>query len=169
MALGDKITVWDAETGKSRITLRDPDTPIGEICDIACSPDGQHVASVGADCRLRVWKTETGELLTCHAAHTKPIRAVAFNQIGNLIATAGDDRKVRVWPATVPFEEQPKNEFTDKYCVYSVAFGPDGNTVTTGGGDRGREVGTVTLWDMTNFSRESITHLVPRSSQLGRI
>jgi hypothetical protein len=71
--------------------------------DVAWSPDGSLIASVGDDGYLRLWIAETGSLaLTLfhgdHAQGGEPV-SVAFSPDGALIATAGDGYSLRtkVW------------------------------------------------------------------------
>jgi WD40 repeat protein len=53
------IIVWDLTEGKPLQTCRGHSQPVKAL---AFAPDGQSVASAGADNSLRVWNTENGEL-----------------------------------------------------------------------------------------------------------
>ncbi|XP_053572985.1 apoptotic protease-activating factor 1 isoform X2 [Bombina bombina] len=64
----------------------------------ACfSPDGQRIASCGADKTLQVFKSETGEKLLEIEAHDDEVLCCAFSADDRLIATCSVDRKVKIW------------------------------------------------------------------------
>ncbi|MGW1673352.1 WD40 repeat domain-containing protein [Streptomyces sp. NPDC002324] len=75
------------------------------------------------------------------AGHTGPVMSMAFSPNGRFLATAGDDRTVRLWD---PVTRTPVGDRLTGHAgsVYSVAFSPDGRLLATSGKD-----GTVQLWD----------------------
>src|ERR1700687_3919772 len=73
--------------------------------------------------------------------HTGAVRAVAFAPDGNLLASAGDDGKIRLWDRATGQE----SGYLDAHqgIVFALPFAPDGRTLASGGAD-----GTVKLWDL---------------------
>lgn len=67
--------------------------------DVAFSPDGERIASVGLDNVARIWEVRTGRLLNTLEGHTRQLRRVVFSPDGNRLATAGFDGGLRIWDA----------------------------------------------------------------------
>lgn len=67
------------------------------VKQVAFAPDGQTIASVGDDKKLKLWQTQPLRWLKDIGEHSAPVLAVAFAPDGQQIACGGQDRSVRVY------------------------------------------------------------------------
>lgn len=96
----------------------------GGVTAIDISPDGKQLAAVGKSA-LATWNIETGVNLATIDAHSgNMVLDVAFSPEGDLIATAGSDKKIITWNATTA-QQQKEFDLTSKGV--SIEFLPGGN------------------------------------------
>ncbi|HEY7065192.1 MAG TPA: WD40 repeat domain-containing protein [Chloroflexota bacterium] len=90
---GGRIRLERAAGGEERVLAGHA----GRVTALAFSADGRWLASGGADARVRVWDTASGEQVAQFAGHRGDVTAVAFRPDGGLLASAGWDGRVNVW------------------------------------------------------------------------
>ncbi|WP_354634559.1 hypothetical protein [Planktothricoides raciborskii] len=80
-------------------------------------PDGDLIASAGADGIVNIWRLD-GTLLQKIPAHEHIIYSVSFNGAGNLLATTSEDRTIKLWQGknlallkTIKIDQSPV------YCI----------------------------------------------------
>ncbi|MBL1116350.1 hypothetical protein JK364_28725 [Streptomyces sp. 110] len=151
-----KVRLWDAASGRSRITLTAHAEGVGSV---AFSPDGRTVASGGVDGKVRLWDAASGRSRITLTAHTHGVESVAFSPDGHTVASGGGDGKIRLWDAASGKLRTTFPGGTD--AVWSVAFSPDGHTLASGSDDKGARLGedkTVRLWNVaTGKLRTTLT------------
>lgn len=105
------------------------------VSRVAFSPDGTRIASAGGDgdATVKIWNSQTAELLLTLSGHDRGVYNLAFSPDGKIIASAGHDHTLRLW-----------NAHTGKILrmidgleihVVGVAFSPDGARIATGDGN----------------------------------
>jgi WD40 repeat protein len=95
-----EVALWNLD---ERRQLHRFGNPAGErFSDVALSKDGRELAVVGADHLLRVFDTETFVERSRLRGHDDEILGVSISPAGGLIATAGNDRTVRLWSSVPP-------------------------------------------------------------------
>jgi WD40 repeat protein/serine/threonine protein kinase len=121
-----------------------------EVNSLMFSPDGERLASAGADGTVKIWNSKTGTLIQTLDAHNGFVSSVAFHPDGKHLASVGGaDRQVKVWDLDLT----PPREVFARPCdgvhvggtAYAAAFSPIDGRLLAAGSD-----GAVTIWDSRN-------------------
>jgi WD40 repeat protein len=139
-AEGGTVILWDTETGRQRRTLKGHETLVTRV---SFSPDGQALASGGADNTIKLWEPATGQLLGTLEGHTGVIFDVRFSLDGKTLASASLDKTVKLWDVASREMQITLTGHADYVC--SVAFSPDGKTLASAGYDN-----KVKLWQVSS-------------------
>jgi WD40 repeat protein/serine/threonine protein kinase len=135
------VELWDADTGKQRVTLDgkiDGSIEWSSIRSLAISPDGKTVA--GGSCRvlaggkavgvIKLWDIAGGQELATMEGHQEVILGLAFSPDGKTLASStgwGDDRgNVILWDVGT---KTPRRTLAK--AALAVAFSPDGELLAT--------------------------------------
>ena len=135
------------------------------IRGVALSPDGFFIATASDDMTARITEISTGKEIIL--LHTDRVTSLAFNHVGNLLATGSRDGTVRVWNwrngrAHVAWNcthlsRIQENGFElrsfDNFIV-SVSFSSNGLYLATANSDNG-----VRLWNLSDTGRDALMRI----------
>ncbi len=137
----DLIRIWDLPHGKliKEISLFEKPKRIqldveGKLLAVSCESGGTSILDL-----------RTGKVITKLQAHEGTATAMRFSPKGPVLATAGNDRKVRTWDIST---SRMLAEIETDSTPTDMVFSPNGNflTITQYGGK-------VTHWDLSAWQR----------------
>jgi WD40 repeat protein/DNA-binding SARP family transcriptional activator len=133
--------VWDAGSGKLRLTLRGH---TGFVESVAWSPDSSRLVTGGTEGTAKVWDIEAGgrEVLSLPAQEMSGgMRGVAFSPDGTQVM-AGGGRAVKIWDVG-PNGDAEWGNIPSSVSSGPVDFMPDGRVVASS-----KKGATLTMWDV---------------------
>lgn len=115
---GSSVTVWDRKTLRKIVEL--PHARVARA--LAFNAAGDRLAVITAAGEVSLWDPHTGEKLSSFQAHQIDGYTIAFHPTKPLLATGGQDGKLRLWS----LEGRPVYEAFLGGWVQAVAFAPSG-------------------------------------------
>ncbi len=147
--------IWEIESRQEILALsghaeanRQGSIHPGGVVSIAFTPDGQRIATAGADGTVRLWDAATGQELRLISSHTNEVY-LALGPDGNRLLTAGYDGQVKIWDIS-PGGETAESPLTINHeqPARDAAFSPDGKLVAVASQD-----GAARVWDAVSGQR----------------
>jgi WD40 repeat protein len=141
------VRMWNAATGKVLRSLPVEKVSI-DVTGVAFSPDGKTLAcsyglsGSGQDAwigMVKIWRTSDHKVLGTLKGHKQSVWQIAFAPDSRTLATASDDKTVRIWNVA---QAKTLQILRHQDIVQAVAFAPDGKTLASGDNK------VVRLWDV---------------------
>jgi hypothetical protein len=162
------VKLWDVASGKRLDTRSEPTK---EQQTLAFSPDGGKLYAAGADNRVRVWRISpqaiegSNSLLLSQFVAEGTVLRLAITLDGKTLATAADDKTVKLWDAEkleLKVALEPQSDWPA-----AVAFTLDSKVLSVG-----RLDGTVSYYDSATGKpvatpKPELTNIEPRGVQRG--
>jgi len=67
------------------------------VMSVAFAPDGNSILSGSGDGTLKLWNTNTGEIIRTFQGHTVNVYSVAFAPDGNTALSGSNDNTLKLW------------------------------------------------------------------------
>jgi WD40 repeat protein len=111
------------------------------------SPEGDRIATSGADRFVKIWNTADGSLIRSLEGHTHHVLGVAWRMDGKILASGSADNTIKVWDTTNG--EQKRTIQGLQKEVTSISFVADGPRAIVSAGDN-----TVRLYNTDSGGNE---------------
>jgi WD40 repeat protein len=143
------VKIWDTSTRRELATSK---RYIGQICNIAFSPDNKWLAFGSGHLHIRKGQGEvhildaaTGQVIANLRGHYSAVQSVAFSPDGKRLASGSNDMTVKLWDlATLQELISLKGHIVG---VRYLEFSPDGKLLVSGSDDNTARIWRTSLKD----------------------
>ncbi|KAL5600919.1 hypothetical protein BROUX41_005754 [Berkeleyomyces rouxiae] len=145
-----------------------------DVQDLAWSNDSSILLSVGLDSKVVVWSGHTFEKLKTISTHTSHVKGICFDPANKYLATASDDRTIKIFRFTSPAPNATQHDMINNFVLESTisapfrnsplttyfrrcSWSPDGNHISASNAVNG-PVSSIVIIDRSSWSSD--IHLI---------
>jgi WD40 repeat protein len=139
--------VVDVKTGDELYSLAGHDGY--PVLVIKFSPDGNLIATGGADWNVKIWNAGNGSVQVTLPSHTDSVTSIAFSPDSLRLVSGSLDDTVILWDletSSLMNKFRPDGFNTDGNQINSVAFNPWGDSIIASG------LSTVVVWNYFDYA-----------------
>lgn len=126
------------------------DSHSGYVYCLQFSPDGQILASGGADRRIRLWNADTGKIIYTLDGHQEAVTCLEFMPNSKILVSASADRTIRFWD--IGQKQLLKTIEAHDEQIHALAISQDGQMIVSGSRDR-----TVSVRHLGSKQNDTLT------------
>ncbi|MEG3863741.1 SMI1/KNR4 family protein [Microcoleus sp. herbarium12] len=114
------------------------------VYTIAFNPDGQTLASGGADRTIKIWDLKTGQEIYTLTEHTDAVVSLIASPDGKTLLSGSADTTIKIWNLST---SQVIHTLIGHTCsVLCLAISPDGTRLASGAADN-----TIIVWELNTY------------------
>jgi len=127
----------------------------GPVRHLTLSPDGMRVVSASFDYSAVLWSSPDLVAAATLYGHEAAVNVARFSPDGAMLATAGDDALIQLWPAAALDDDTvaPLTLRGHKGKIVDLAFSPDGRWLASASWD-----GAIGLWSLSDTDAVAAVH-----------
>jgi WD40 repeat protein len=142
-AIGKRIRIWNLETGKEILTLKEND----RIGKVSISADGKTLARGGKKNTIEVWNLKTGKAIHTLKGNNLGISEVSISANGKTVASINRDKEITLWNVDTGKKLRTiRGNVSSVYDGVSMSISADGKILATGVG--GNTIGEIEVWNL---------------------
>lgn len=132
----DGVRIWNLLNGNSFFLASTPIATAKDPCCVAMSDDGLRLALATKSGRIIVIRNSSGKVERTFKSDDGPTMAICFHPNGDMLATTGADRVIKLWDTNGRIVSQ---HAVLEEASKDLAFSPDGSLLLSGG--KGKRTG----------------------------
>ena len=126
-----EVKIWNPADGKLVKALTDPHSDT--VFAVRWSPEGDKLATSGADRFMKIWDANAGTLIRAFEGHTHHVLAVTWHLNGRTLATGSADNTIKVWDLRTGEQKRTIQGFSKE--ITALSFVADSLRLIASGGD----------------------------------